>query len=596
MAYGFIHPSNGDNGDNGSTLDLALATVDYAATSGGFSAGDTVYISRTLDETPTSDIASAYDGTILNSIKFIGCPRAAETGTGDFTQGESVITSMSFATVRSQHVCRKIKNDSNGDWYTITAICMKIDYDNEQVGGPFVKGSIVKSDNGDPGEGKIQMVVDNGTTGSIWIVVRKGTFANNDQLSVGVTYIADVNGTPDADDGLCIDYNYAGSNDTTANLTIDEDPDYDHFMAYNDSGDTIKKADWQAETKNLPKLDFNGTAYQWIISGDQFHELVGIEFTGSTDSYGALHLATGARIELCHFINNQNAMGFRVNHQMGKITQIKNCLCFGNDTGASQRGATFEKGGVEVDGLFIYNSGSYGLYINEAGLVRLENINLGIELGNGDDNLYVANSQIIGNNVSISTDDSSDITMATDNTRQNYLAISNYQKTLKNIYRRWYGYIVSSNDGSGADVNLRSGGAAYVLDWQPGGSSDQPNRDRAYLIFEDHFYIQTASTSKNYRYYVQNDGAINSTVNADIWLEAECISTYNSATVYKKEKILSTDSANPMPAKADADDWGQYVTVAVTTPAIDCIVRIRCYCTYYHATNNIFVDPKVSIT
>ena len=66
MAEYFVDAATGSDYDNGTTMDLAWATLKYAKESGGLSAGDFVWLRPNHSEIPTSDNAPAYNGSANN--------------------------------------------------------------------------------------------------------------------------------------------------------------------------------------------------------------------------------------------------------------------------------------------------------------------------------------------------------------------------------------------------------------------------------------------------------------------------------------------------------------------------------------------------
>jgi len=109
-----------------------------------------------------------------------------------------------------------------------------------------------------------------------------------------------------------------------------------------------------------------------------------------------------------------------------------------------------------------------------------------------------------------------------------------------------------------------------------------------YPIFEHEF--EATTDTKDYRYYVQAVGIVTA---AELWIEVEYVSAYDDTSEYRHTRVVSS---NAFTARADAEDWAEYMEVTGITPVIGSKVRIKCYCTYYNATNKIYIDPKVVIT
>ena len=50
------------------------------------------------------------------------------------------------------------------------------------------------------------------------------------------------------------------------------------------------------------------------------------------------------------------------------------------------------------------------------------------------------------------------------------------------------------------------------------------------------------------------------------------------------------------PARADADDWDEYIEVTGIAPAVASKVRLLLYTGFYHATDQWYVDPLVVVS
>lgn len=118
----WVDSTTGDDGDNGTTMDLAWATLDYALTSGGLSAGDTVFVRRLHSETPGSDIAPQYSGTVSAPITVMGWPRAAHSWNCDWTNGSTTVDNIDENDAdREKHAGRFLTGPDGFD-YVITQI------------------------------------------------------------------------------------------------------------------------------------------------------------------------------------------------------------------------------------------------------------------------------------------------------------------------------------------------------------------------------------------------------------------------------------------------------------------------------------------
>lgn len=123
MANYFVDSTTGDDGDNGTTMDLAWATLSHAA-SQALSPGDRIWIRRVHSETVAAVINITTDGTAASPIQYIGWPRAADA-TADgatWTNGSTtvdLVTTLSMDT--EKHVGRFVTGPDGFD-YLITKI------------------------------------------------------------------------------------------------------------------------------------------------------------------------------------------------------------------------------------------------------------------------------------------------------------------------------------------------------------------------------------------------------------------------------------------------------------------------------------------
>lgn len=102
MAYFFVDSVNGSDGNNGTTFDLAWATVGYAVQQ-SITAGDTIWVRRNVAETLGSSVTVLTAGTEAAPCALIGCPRDAQAATGDFTKGDETVSNISVTV--SEELC-----------------------------------------------------------------------------------------------------------------------------------------------------------------------------------------------------------------------------------------------------------------------------------------------------------------------------------------------------------------------------------------------------------------------------------------------------------------------------------------------------------
>ncbi len=380
---------------------------------------------------------------------------------------------------------------------------------------------------------------------------------------------------------LTIDRPYAGADasSTAGACTIEEDEDYDTFAAINDSGWTIKIADWIADADDMPTIDFNAGAYQIALSGDNYHEFKNLKFMNSTDTAGIVNSssAQGTSFVNCWAYNVNNAPV--INLAASEYAFFRNVVIQGGNAGTSNSG-------------ILYASGLYknvAIYACQYGLrypfkVSGTNINIGVEVANSS--YDIQNAALAGNLRDVKLGGTNGLCSIFFG-YQHKISIENYGKVL-GAHRTFHNTAWFSDsqafDGSGSVPSQRSGGAAIGIMITP-QTTPPPAIDKGYVIFEHVFKLGTAKTI---RYYVQSVGAL---TNTEIRLQGEYVDSYVDSNEYTQTTINSDEAIT---ARDNQADWDQYVEVAVS-PATSSLVRVRLIAAYYHATNTFFIDPNAYI-
>lgn len=123
MANYFVDSTTGSDGDNGTTMDLAWATLEHALTAGGLAAGDYIWIRRIHDETVTGVVNVAYSGDSDNHIKIVGWPRPTLSITSaTWTNASRTVSSVvGVSMLDVAHIARYIIGP-DGNTYIITYV------------------------------------------------------------------------------------------------------------------------------------------------------------------------------------------------------------------------------------------------------------------------------------------------------------------------------------------------------------------------------------------------------------------------------------------------------------------------------------------
>lgn len=599
MTNYFVDSTTGDNGDNGTTMDLAWATVEYALESGGLSAGDYVWVRRIHSETPGSDIHPTYDGAADSPIQVIGWPRAAATGTASVENGFPAFFSSNVTPDREKHQARRIKNDTDGKYYLITAIGYYVAYDGQATA--FVDDETIDNNNGF--SGVVLACKDEGATGH---VVFKpgytGTLADDDPLDSSGTKRADANGAG----SICfiIDREYAGSDAAASNFTIQADDDWYNDMGtqfgFDDSGWTIKEANWDADADDMPKVDFNDEAFQFHFSLDVYYTIKNMELIDSADGAGVLYFFSINSSSLVGCLLKQNAFSAPLISCGYSNLYLERVVIEGSGSGVNQRGISYAGtvGSITLKDCAIYNMGDNGILI-KAGNLILNNVNLGVELSNGDDEIIYNGSGLIIKGQDVKLKGTNGYVSWSVPIPQDRVSIGNFQKVLGNNVTYFPGGAVGETGGfknvDVGDANAPStassaGSTTDLIAIYPNVTGYEFIEDWAVKICE--WKIWAAAAAETYTVYIQNNmgETLNDTAAKDnIWLRLRYIDKYDDTTEYHQTELFSTEI--DILQRADQTDWDS-LTIASHTPAVAGWAVLELFISEYAASGQIYVDPK----
>jgi hypothetical protein len=526
MANYFVDSTTGDDADDGTTMDLAFATLKYAVANAGLVAGDYLWVRRVHSETVTSITNIAGSGSGVSPLTISGWPRAAD----------SSITSATW---------------TNGS--TTVDLIVGLSMDREKHLGRYITAP--------------------------------------DGVTYMITKITDSN-------TIIIDREYAGATVTTTAgaCTIQADEDWVDDMGteygFDDSGWTIKESDWDADADDLPLIDYNAGNNYFYINQDHNTIWANMDHTNFSAT-GFVRLSTCvAHVRGCLSSHTNNTSSI---YMENGTYFLERCVLVGAAAGGtSQRGAYLASAWIYGKNLAIYGHGDTGLHWVGSGGGYLENVNIGVEEALGDDDLYFgAHVTLYGRDVKLGAG-SAEI-LFFDKHFGGRAEFENFNKILgahKSLVPPGSLTKVDVVSGSG-DPYKRPGGSDSVIEVLFNGTGigiknkykAPPNNQ---LVFVHEFEVTT--DTKNYRYYVQAEGIVAAD---ELWIEAEYVSAKDDTSEYTYTKVESDEAFT---ARADAEDWAEYMEVTGIAPVATGKVRIKCYCRYYNATNKIYIDPKVVIT
>ena len=572
----------------------AWLTVKYALeTAGvpGLVAGDNVWVRRTHNEIPGADIACAFDGTANSPISVIGWTRAEEgAGSGVWANGSTEINDVAGLEMdREKHTGRRVKQDTDGKWYLITYIpyiaqpvapikLAFVDSNPDTItdtDARFVKQDIKAGD-------KIRITGSTTNDGTYTIA---GVVAGTITLVGGDTLNAEnaIDGTKiQVYDRFIIDREYAGTD--TGAFTIQKDDDFDSRAAAGIA------AGWDGDADDLPVIDFNDGDFELLFSRSLFHVLKNLEIKDSADSDGIVSNYQSQSISITGCLLKQSLQDNPILVVRDMFIYLERVIIEGSGAGGTQVGLHGKSVGFDshLKDCAIFNCGDHG--IKEPGFLLLENVNIGVEIANADDDIVLNKfgRKCIGRDVKLGGNNG--YILINEGAIGFYASFENYGKILGD-HKTWFPGGTSekaATDGGGTRPNQRAGGNANVIEITPNIANYEFIPDWAITIFSHEFEVDT--TARTWRYYIQND-ACGILAATNLWLKLEYIVQYDDTSEYVITEVISDETvAN----RANNNDWTQYIEVPNITPATTSKVRIKCFVSKHSAAGHIYIDPKVA--
>lgn len=392
---------------------------------------------------------------------------------------------------------------------------------------------------------------------------------------------------------IVIDREYAGStslNDATA--SINADTVQQDWEDYDDSGDTIKKTDWEADADTVPLINFNGGAFNFFLNAIHYAQFYNLEFIGSTDQAGILRVSFSSDFYMEGILISSvnNVLIFGTNHSS---IHFKRCTIEGNGVGVSQKGIghpAFMGFFGLFDDVAIYNCGGVGMDLLQ-GYYQFRNVNMGVEIANGSDEFNIVSAiRIEGVDVKLGGTNGIIGFGALDGTDVK-ISFENYQKVLGDNRTYYIGGYFEKVAVSGETPNKKV--SDYVMKVVPNVNT-VPSFEFAPLLLTSKIYKVTTG-SKTFEFWIYNDtgDTLNDVTALDnIFVRAESVDSFDDTTEYTMLDTFSTEI--DIADAADADAW---VKIGVTLdPATISKVRLKIFARYYNAATNFFIDQAVVIS
>jgi len=391
-----------------------------------------------------------------------------------------------------------------------------------------------------------------------------------------------------------IDSEYAGATVTLTNgaASIIKDEHYDTAQAIDDSAWTIKKTDWDANNPAKALVDFNDTGYQVLIVNDTNNIFEGFEFKDSSDANGIVRVNYSTQVvSFVGCLFKQSASNSRILWFSECSIYMERNIIKGSGAGSGQVGLKVSaSASVKMKNNAIYNCGDIGL--DHHAMVFYENLNIGVEIANGDDDVWINHSaNMSGTGLKLGGTNGSVYFASWNVGGWGYLGAENYQKILGDHRTFFAGGYYEKKVVSGETPNKKL--SDDILKITPNISGYEFIPDWAFAVFIDKFKV--SSGSKTIKYWIYNDSGVtlnDTTAKDNIWLELKYIKSYDDTSEYVYAEVFS--SQIDILDAVDADAWG-YLQ-GVINPALASEVRATIYFSKYLSSTNVIIDPERVIT
>jgi len=377
---------------------------------------------------------------------------------------------------------------------------------------------------------------------------------------------------------IIIDTEYSGATVTTTNgkFQIDADEYYaDRPQAGIDAG-------WDADDASMSVIDANGGSFYIYFNGDNYYEIYGFDLTGSINANGIIKTADLKMLLLQGCLMTQAASQNLLNLDDSAVF-FDRCVCVGNEVGIQQRFISADCSHVEITNSAIYAFGDNGMRINRGSTLSMENANIGVEIANGDHDIFVTDAYIKSRNVKLGGTNGE--VLFADSSPKQSVTFEDFGKVL-GVNKTFY-------DG-GEYVSIAVAGETPNKKLSDIVLKVTPNVDNVALTKEMRYriplsLINAKENTLTWGWWLYNE--LGKTINVgdpelEIYLEIEYVNSYNDVTAYTKIKATSTQQ--DVIDAVDADDWQLFSVTLVN--AVESILRCNLVVSIY-SVNSFFIDP-----
>ena len=150
-----------------------------------------------------------------------------------------------------------------------------------------------------------------------------------------------------------------------------------------------------ADSDGLALIDFNDGNFKLALSGDDYNQFWNLEIKDSTNSSGLINVYGSVSPFFNGLLLQQSTQSDPIFYLMfGDGAEINRFIIKGSGAGGTQRGIAFAGygAGAKIHNGAIYNLGDSGFFLDRTSYIEMNNINIGVEVANGNDDIYMNNS------------------------------------------------------------------------------------------------------------------------------------------------------------------------------------------------------------
>ena len=392
---------------------------------------------------------------------------------------------------------------------------------------------------------------------------------------------------------IIIDRPYAGAtapNEVVA-VKADELP-----QGISEPGDTDG---WSADGDALALVDFNDGDFQFKLSGDVYQQLWNIEFKDSTDVDGVFYTtaaSSGAIVNGCLF--SQSTQNDPVAVFNNGSIHINRSIFEGFGGVNSNVEVVIKQSHASIKNSAIYNMGDHGIdmSVTPPSFVYLENVNIGVEVANSDDDIRILRNVVIGRDVKMGSPAGEVLALESD--KYTMFVSVNHDKVLgawKMFYVRDGTVEKAAVSGEVPDKKLSDNVIKITLD--TASTYNYAEIEQMVKVWESRKTYNAGTY--NVKVWIFNDtgNTLNDTLFSDDILmrcRAEAGSYGDATTEYVSMPWTYSDEIDILD-NGGASDWdflqADSVVVDKSSSKIYCEILIS---TSDAEADNIFIDPETS--